>query len=224
MHDGDAGNQLGVTEADWVRWVGVITAIVGSVVAAPSAGVLIIRQAAAGAWAGFRWLLRQVPLVKHLPFLRPATSKTAHGQAEGGMRLSGTADGLAVAGPMTPTAEQLEMLWSAISRLYEKINQVSQDAQQRDADLAKRLDTAVAELRTTHQATRSQWEEERRRAVRIDARGLPLIGLGVLMTGLPDGLATWHWLGWLVIAVAVILMVWLAVVPLALMHGWASRA
>ena len=106
------------------------------------------------------------------------------------------------------------MLWKEISRLHDNINQVSQEAQQRLSDQASRLDSVAADLRASHQAMSHHWEEEKRRSVDIDARGLPLIGLGILMTGLPDGLAAWDWFGWLVTAVAVILMLWLAVLPL----------
>lgn len=91
--------------------------------------------------------------------------------------------------------------------------EVSQEAQQRHSDLVNRLESAATELQTAHLAMSLQWEEEKRRAVQIDARGLPLIGLGILMTGVPDGLATWDWFGWWVTAVAVILMLWLAALP-----------
>jgi hypothetical protein len=56
-------------------------------------------------------------------------------------------------------------------------------------------------------------EEEERQKLRIDARGLPLIGLGILMTGLPGLLTAWAWVGWLFVALATIGVVGLAVVP-----------
>jgi hypothetical protein len=177
---------VGVTEADWIRWIGVITALVGSVVAAPSGGLLIVRQAAAAVRTGLRWL------AEHLPFRRyvVAAPSTVHGQAGIRMGFNVKAEGFVGPGPATPTAEQLQMLWKEISRLYEKVNQVSQEAQQRHSDLANMLESAAAELQSAHQAMSRQWEEEKRHAVQIDARGLPLIGLGILMTGVPEGLAT----------------------------------
>jgi hypothetical protein len=135
------------------------------------------------------------------------------------------AEGRVGPGPMTPTEEQLRMLWKEIGRLDEKIKRVSHEAEQRDSHLASRLDTAATELQAAHQAMSRRWEEEKRRSVHIDARGLPLIGIGILMTGVPDGLATWDWLGVLVIVVAVILILWLAVVPFtqAVIRGYQAR-
>lgn len=202
---------VGVTEADWIRWVGVITAIVGSVVAAPSGGLLIVRQVAAAVWIGFQWLANHRPFRRHAG----ATPRTASGQATIPLRFNVQAEGLVGPGPETSTGEQLQMLWKEVTRLHGKINQVSQDAQQRLSDLASRLDSATADLQAAHQAMSRQWEEEQHRSVHIDARGLPLIGLGILMTGFPDGLAVWAWFGWLVTAVAVTLMLWLAVLPLS---------
>ena len=200
----------GVTEADWIRWAGVAMAIVGSVVAAPSGGLLIVQQTAAGVRSVSRWLAGKLPFRRHAV---PAPG-LVHGQAGIGVRFDIRAEGLAIPGAATPTEEQLEMLWKEISRLHRKIGDVTEDARRRHSELAGSLQSAASELQTAHQDLRSRWEEEKRRSVHIDARGLPLIGLGILMTGVPDGLAAWDWFGWLVTAVAVILTLWLGAMPL----------
>jgi hypothetical protein len=50
-----------------------------------------------------------------------------------------------------------------------------------------------------------------RQAARVDPRGVVLLGLGVVMTGVPDGLARFAWLGWLVIAGALAVTIWFVV-------------
>jgi hypothetical protein len=45
----------------------------------------------------------------------------------------------------------------------------------------------------------------------VDARGVVLIGTGVVMTGVPDGLAAFPWSGWLVVALALAGTVWTTV-------------
>lgn len=70
-------------------------------------------------------------------------------------------------------------------------------------------------MRTDHQALLAQWEAEKRRDAQIDARGLPLIGLGILLAGVPDGLAKVSWIGWTFLVLSVLLILWLGVWPLA---------
>ena len=50
----------------------------------------------------------------------------------------------------------------------------------------------------------SELRGERSQASRVDARGLAPIALGVILTGVPDELATIAVVGWLAVAVAVI--------------------
>ena len=58
---------------------------------------------------------------------------------------------------------------------------------ERESDARRHLQAEVA----------AQRRRDERQTARVNARGLPLIGFGIVMTGIPDGLATWAWVGWL---------------------------
>jgi len=57
------------------------------------------------------------------------------------------------------------------------------------------LDAAGDEQRDACAALLRQRAADERRAARVGARGLPLIGRGILLSGVPGGLATWAWAG-----------------------------
>jgi uncharacterized protein YlxW (UPF0749 family) len=72
------------------------------------------------------------------------------------------------------------------------------------SDLAQRVDAVDSKLQAAMTALIRRLDNEAHKAARIDARGLPLIGLGIILTGTPDGLAN-HWHGdggWALIGVA----------------------
>jgi hypothetical protein len=73
-----------------------------------------------------------------------------------------------------------------------------------------RIDQESAERQATQQAVDAQRRHDERRSARIDARGLPLIGLGIVMTGIPDGLARWAWVGLIFVVAAALLVIVLA--------------
>jgi deoxyribodipyrimidine photolyase len=75
------------------------------------------------------------------------------------------------------------------------------------SDLAQRIDAVDSKLRDATSALIRRLDKEAHEAARIDARGLPLIGLGIVLAGVPDGLAD-HWdgdVGWALIGVAALL-------------------
>ena len=62
-------------------------------------------------------------------------------------------------------------------------------------------------MRTDVQGVRDDLAERDKRDDRLDAEGLPLVALGILMTGLPDGLAEITAVGIAFICIAVVLSV-----------------
>jgi fatty acid desaturase len=87
------------------------------------------------------------------------------------------------------------------------------EAQRNHADLGAELTQEAEVLRAADRALVERLDREERQAARIDARGIILIGLGVVMTGVPDGLAAPGWLGWFLVAVAAALVLWLGLWP-----------
>ena len=100
--------------------------------------------------------------------------------------------------PTAPVDERIEALRKHITDVEGHLNHTAEMLRQetsKRAEAIARLDTArkhdLAELRRL-------LDEKDRDTALIDARGLPVIGLGILLSGVPAELAAipWH-LGWL---------------------------
>jgi hypothetical protein len=186
----------------------------GALVAAPDGASLIVRQAITDIRKALHW-------VSH-----PWQWRRRHITAEGGLRLSGAmhmsgdARAQVIRNPDTPVEEQLRRLWAAVDRLGHDAGQLKQDLKHVDDRLSAAIDRVSTDVSAARVAFNALLEERELKAAAIDARGLPLVGLGIVMTGVPDYLAAWGWPGWLLISVAGALVVWLAVVPFA---SWLIR-
>jgi hypothetical protein len=204
-----------VTEADAIIVAGVATALAGSLVAAPDGAFLIVRQAINDIRKALHW-------ISH-----PGQWRRRHINAEGGLRVSAAArasgEGTVqvIRNPHTPVEEQLRQLWKAVDRLEERAGHLERELKHADERLSSAIKRVSENVSAARAAFDALLEERERKAATIDARGLPLVGLGIVMTGVPDYLAAWGWPGWLVISVAGALVIWLALVPFA---SWLVRA
>jgi Zn-ribbon protein, possibly nucleic acid-binding len=170
------------------KFVGVFIALVGAFITAPDGARLVFRSSAA-------WARKQINR-----FRKPPT-KTIQVSAAGFAGITGTVTMTAtgrVWDPNAPVDERIETLRSYISdvetRLSATINRVTEERAAREKaieDLSRTLHAKVDEL---YQLLK---EKEEQTAI-IDGRGLPVIGVGILLTGIPEALAEipWH-LGWL---------------------------
>lgn len=182
--------------SDVNRWVGVGIAVLGAVVVAPSGTRLLVRSA----WV---WLRRQGArtrgqLARFLPFLRRdlnvqgVTASIGVGLGVGTLTGSGRA--------WHPTAsvdERIEALHQHITEVEGQLIEVSQQLSQ---ETSKR-ERALAELEAGLSAKTAELcrllEEQEHRAARVDARGLPVIALGIVLSGIPDQLASIPYgIGW----------------------------
>ena len=181
-------DDLRVALVEAIHYVGVSVALVGAFVTAPSGTKALvgdIRRISRSSWRFF---------LNHLPWhRRPSTARML--AATGTIHFAGTAT-LTVDGwgwrPEAPLAEQLEDLRQRTETLSERIRQ--QDAGRRQATEALRREFAAttAELEIAISAAHRAIEERDRDTALVDATGLPLIGVGILLSGLPDQ-AVGHW-------------------------------
>lgn len=199
------------TLADWVRRVGVAAAVFGTAVAAPEG------TARLGRWitGPVRWVWRKVRpwLARYLPFLR--RSATVYAEAAGGAVMAG-AVGVRATGftwaPDAPLEDQVRLLQEQMiefhALIFTETDKARQESREGDAQLRQIIEQHAGELRALHEAHQAAHAAAQRQAARVDARGVVLLGLGVVMTGVPDGLARFAWLGWLVIAGALAVAIW----------------
>ena len=190
--------------ADVNRWVGVLAAMVGAVIAAPSGA----RELVTSTW---RWLQRRGNQVHHhlarlLPFLR--RDGTAQGTSAVGSAIATswavlTAEGWAWPAS-APTDERIEALRKHILEVEGRLNDVRR--QLRDETRAR--EQSVAELERKIRIEIEQLQQSiisrDRQSARIDARGLPVIAAGIFLSGVPDQLAHFLYpLGWLWVFIVV---------------------
>ena len=188
------------------RWVGVVIAVVGAVVVAPEGTRLLLK----GIRAWFRRRGQQVrdQLARFLPFLRQDVNiqvKATGGSLSTGVALLGSARGCAW-DPSAPVDERIEKLLEYIAEIERQMDTVNQRLAQETSDRQQ----AVAELRVLLDAEladqRRLLDKREEQAAAIDARGLPVIGWGILLSGVPDRLAQIpFYLGWVFPTVGVIL-------------------
>lgn len=207
-------HDAGPTLADGIRWSGIIVACAGALVAAPG-GVARIRDGIMDtAWKLWRRLLGQ--LARVLPWLGKDANvppATARGSVRiPTPRISGRGW---VWNENDPDAQKIDALRRQILELWEELSRAQQQARAGTEALRTELMRDLAALRADHHAVIQQHEQEKRQDAQIDARGLPLVALGIVLTGVPDGLAARPWIGWPATAVALLLTIWLAAWPCA---------
>jgi hypothetical protein len=171
--------------ADVNRWVGVAIALVGSVVIAPSGTVLLWRSATD--WMRQRKHHLRGHLARFLPFLRRDVNihvSSVSGMASGAVNVTLTASGR-VWQPSASVDERIEALRKHITEVDGRLNDVARklgeettDRQRVFGELHRTLEEKTAELRR-------MLEEKERESARVDARGLPVVGLGILLSGVP---------------------------------------
>lgn len=104
--------------------------------------------------------------------------------------------------PDAPVLEQIAMVRDEIADVRKTVSSVEKavnlERQQRAAAVAAveaTVATKVVELHDRIDAQEAQSQE-------LDTRGLPPIAVGIVLSGVPDELAHFTWLGWLLLAAA----------------------
>jgi hypothetical protein len=199
-----------VTEADWIRWTGVIVGVFGAIVVAPNGALLILLdawEAILAVWAAIWKAWNRLVRRKKQP--APAVYAKAGLAAAGGIAAAASV----VRNHGAPREVQIRKLWDEVDRLDGRINQAETENRTLLDSLNARIEQESADRRAQREAEEARRRRDERRAARINARGLPLIGLGLVMTGVPDGLAMWPWVGELFITAAALLVLVVALWP-----------
>jgi len=208
---------LGTALPDWVRRSGVAVAIIGTAVAAPEGTALIWRWVKGAAGRARGWLA-STWLVHVLPFLRKSATLhgvAAHLRAEAGV--GAVATGVAGWDATASLEGKVDRLHDQMQWVFAEIEKVRQEARDGVAGLRQVVEQQADELRTAQQAHQAAHAAAQRQAAQVDARGVVLIGVGVIMTGIPDELAYFWPVGWLFIAGGVALSFWWAY------RAWSQR-
>ena len=194
------------------QFVGVGVAVVGLVVTAPS-GTKKLFVSTSG------WLQRRGNQVHHhlarlLPFLRrDATLQgtSAVGTAMATFGAVASAEGWAwPAG--SPADERIEALRKHLMEVEGRLNEVRR--QLRDETRAREQSLTELERRIRVELGQLQQSiiSRDQQSARIDARGLPVVAAGIVLSGLPEELAGFLYpLGWLWVFVAVAMAVGVSV-------------
>jgi hypothetical protein len=193
-----------VTEADVIRWAGVSVGVFGALIVAPTGVLLVLQDARAlvlAVWSAIRNAWDRFILRKK----KPAPAVYATGGVAAAKATVGGA--LVVRHHGAPVDEQLRLLWDEVDRLGGLIRKVDEGSKGRDEAAAAMIGRESDARRRLRAELAARHERDERQSARVNARGLPLIGLGIVMTGIPDGLATWAWVGWLFIAAAGLLVI-----------------
>ena len=162
-------------------------------------------------------------LATFLPFLRRNVTvhplSAAVGSASGGVGWIGTASGKAP--PNGPVEEQVRLLWDELDSVREDLSKLRSDTHTRDKEIERTVAALDQKIRQQHQDLLMLFRESEQQQTEFNARALPLIGFGIVLTAVADWLAQWPWVNLIVVAVVVLLSV-RVLAPIAV-RGWRRR-
>jgi hypothetical protein len=175
--------------ADLNRYVGVAVAALGAAVIAPG-GTSHIWRSITG-WLRRRRDQLMALLARWLPFLR--SRRNVRSVDAVGVAVAGAATASASAwvwSPNAPVDERIELLRQRIDDLSGRISDVRQQLHKETQAAAEALRALEAAWRAEIGALRQLIEEQEQRSAVIDARGLPVVVIGIALVGIPDELAS----------------------------------
>jgi hypothetical protein len=109
--------------------------------------------------------------------------------------------------PDAPLPEQIERLRQRTEVLSDRINRVRQEYRQDLDALRASLNAAIAQHQQELDALRTLHQQRERQAAKFDAAGLPLIGVGIAMTGLPNQAVQFWWISGLLFAITAVVLI-----------------
>jgi hypothetical protein len=195
-------------------WLGVLLSLTGSIAVAP--------QAVPQLWKLAKHDARQVRglLARVLPFLRKSVTVHA-GTATGTVSFGGVATGTA-SGKVThngPTEEQVKQLWRELDFLREDLGKLRTETNVRAKAIEKTVEDLSRKSSEWHQDLLRRIQQAEEEQTEFNARALPLIGFGIVLTAAASWLAERPlWVN--VVAIAAVLTLSIRVVGPIVRRGW----
>lgn len=177
------GHDLLVVLIDVLRLVGVAVALLGAVITAPSGTHQLVSSVLDVMRRSGRFVMRHLPWhhrrdvnIQITPAGATSTARVGFATATSGSAWS----------PDDPIDEKIERLRKRTEALSTEIEQLRTEHRNDVAVLRTELDRLKADHQGQLAALRAEQAARDRQAAKIDATGLPLIGLGIVLTGWPD--------------------------------------
>lgn len=171
-------------KADWIRRAGVAIALAGAIVATPDGTAWAYRTALKGARSFGKWLAALLQLPQRI---------------KGAAKLAGESGGASEALEVTKWQDWCDDVSDSdkIEVLHQQVELVRQHvaaAREHTRNVETRLLRELSEVDTCHGERLRQlvgaMAAQHRQSSRVDSRGIWPIGLGILLTGIPDELAS----------------------------------
>lgn len=198
----------GAALEDPARWAGVLIAFLGALVANPDATAHRFRMLRRQIQNG--WSHVQGRLARWFPRLRrDAVMHTGSAHLNlGGGGVSAFARGFTPLVKDATAAEKIEALDKRTLRLHDEIGELQAQLRKSRSELRGEIASTASDLRREIAQTREAIEELDRQTIHSDASALPVIVLGVVLSGLSaDADAVPMWGGLLVLTVFTVISV-----------------
>lgn len=188
----------GVAASDVLRWIGVSVAVTGVILATPdgiASAWLTLKNGHRQAWTTAKRILRL-----------PGRSVSVGGLTAKAMAMAGHGY-VDVWQPWREEAydpTKIDILHKQVVMLKGRIDELRKQADRTADQLRREIHEAESRVTGHIQQLTGEFRNQRTQSSRVDARGLGPIALGIVLTGLPDELASVEPLGWLIAAVAII--------------------
>ncbi len=169
------------------RWVGVVVAFVASVIIAPDAAAHLGREI--GGVVLRSWARARDALARVFPALRRRREGRAFVSGAAGIATTGGVLVVREWNPKDPVDVRIERLRTLITEVEQKVSKVDARLSQEVEQRARELADVERRLRGELGQVRKILDQKEAEATRINARALPILGVGIFLGGVPEDLA-----------------------------------
>lgn len=187
-----------------VRYAGILVSVVGALVVSPSITTRAVRDATA-------WLEAHVlSLARYLGLVAPPAPATGGGHATFGVRAAGLGYAPVAFRQDEPLEQRVEHLRVRVTELVAAMARVQADAQEAALDQEQALAEVRGELHRTVRGLADSLATAELQAARAGGRALPVVGVGILLSGASPELGHHPYVAWPLILSACVFAAWAA--------------
>jgi len=173
--------------------------VTGTLVATSNGVALIATRASRWFVNGARWITKRVAELRGKSSSVTALAGTAESTSSANAALVQIKPGW---DRNAPIDVRVDFVHEEVSEVRRDVEQLRRDSGERHSRLDQKVESLANEIRTDLRELTERVERAERNAARVNAWGFPLIGLGIVMTGVPGGLADVPPVGWLFVVLA----------------------